>query len=68
MTNIGVRHFAMLAAVLAMACSSAPPPETTPAPPPPPQVVETPAGLLAVPQTAIDKSEDTRPHFLEATW
>lgn len=32
MTNIGVRHFAVLAAVLAMACSSAPPPETAPAP------------------------------------
>ena len=58
MTNIGVRHFAVLAAVLAMACSSAPPPETAPAPLPPPPVAETaPAGLLDAPQAAVDMSD-----------
>jgi hypothetical protein len=58
MTNIGVRHFAVLAAVLAMACSSAPPPETAPAHAPPPPVAETmPAGLLDAPQAAVDMSE-----------
>jgi len=58
MTNIGVRHFAVLAAVLAMACSSAPPPETAPAPLPPPPVTETaPAGLLDAPQAAVDMSD-----------
>ncbi len=57
MTNIGVRHFAVLAAVLAMACSSTPPPEVAPAPAPPPPVAETPAGLLVAPQSAVDMSE-----------
>jgi hypothetical protein len=58
MTNIGVRHLAVLAAVLAMACSSAPPPETAPAPLPPPPVTETaPAGLLDAPQAAVDMSD-----------
>ena len=58
MTTIGVRHFAVLAAVLAMACSSAPPPETAPTHAPPPPVAETmPAGLLDAPQAAIDMSE-----------
>ena len=58
MTNIGVRHFAVLAAVLTMACSSTPPPETAPAHAPPPPVAETmPAGLLDAPQSAVDMSE-----------
>ena len=57
MTNIGVRHFAMLTVFLAAACSSAPPPETAPAPVPPPQVAETPAGVLAAPAAAIEQSE-----------
>ncbi|MCL7958696.1 MAG: S46 family peptidase [marine benthic group bacterium] len=58
MTNIGVRHFAVLAAVLAMACSSAPPPEPAPAHAPPPPVAETtPAGLLDAPQAAVDMSD-----------
>jgi hypothetical protein len=56
MTNIGVRHLGLLAAILAMACSSAPPPETAPVPPP--QVAETaPVGLLVAPAAAVEMAE-----------
>jgi len=61
MTNIGVRHFAMLAAILAAACSSAPPPQTAPTPVAEPAATapETApeVSLLVAPEAAVIASE-----------
>ncbi len=57
MTTIGVRHLAILAALLAGACSSAPPPETAPVPVPVAEMAPPPAGLLTAPQAAVDHAE-----------
>jgi hypothetical protein len=61
MTNIGVRHFGLLAAVLAAACSSAPPPQTAPTAVAPAdmqqETTDTEAQLLTPPASAVAAAE-----------